>query len=407
MKTKGHEGRRTNQKRGDWKIKFAIALVVVIVLVCCGSCAVGTITLLSPTHKATATVQAIAEATEAAKPTDTPVPTSMPTNTPKPTDTPKPAATSELPTNTPKPTTTNIATLGPPPTPIETAIPTPHGGGTGRIAFMSERDGNSEIYMMNADGSGAVRLTHNAATDWNPAWSPDGTRIAFASDLTGNFEIYVMNADGSGLTRLTYYPEWDTDPAWSPDGTQIAFVRDFRSKYGYTHPHIYVMNADGSEQVHLTIDQPAGCTFLSPTWSSDGTRIAFSTDCTGGPGGEKDIYVMNIDGSGSIRLAHTGLHFLDPNWSPDSTKIVYVMGNNIWVMNADSSGQTKLTKEYSTHDSDPAWSPDGSNIAFDSGSGPYADDTEIYIMNADGSGLTQLTNNDVYDGMPTWQPLAE
>lgn len=85
-----------------------------------------------------------------------------------------------------------------------------------KIAFVSYRDGNMEIYVMNADGSGVTRLTNHPGSDAHPAWSPDGRKIAFQSDRDGNSEIYVMNADGSGVTRLTYSPAYDGEPAWSP-----------------------------------------------------------------------------------------------------------------------------------------------------------------------------------------------
>lgn len=85
----------------------------------------------------------------------------------------------------------------------------------GKIVFDSDRDGNAEIYAMNADGSGATRITNHAGADIRPAASPDGTKIAFMSNRDGNFEIYVMNADGSGQTNLTSNPANDADPAWS------------------------------------------------------------------------------------------------------------------------------------------------------------------------------------------------
>ncbi len=89
---------------------------------------------------------------------------------------------------------------------------------TGQIAFVSDRDGNFEIYVMNADGSGQTNLTNNPAVDGllGIDWSPDGSRIAFTSDRDGNDEVYVMNADGSGLTNLTNNPADDSHPAWSP-----------------------------------------------------------------------------------------------------------------------------------------------------------------------------------------------
>ncbi|MCH7836091.1 MAG: PD40 domain-containing protein, partial [Chloroflexi bacterium] len=106
------------------------------------------------------------------------------------------------------------------------ATPTPTVGpgvsATGKIAFDSDRDGNFEVYVVNADGSGLSNLTGSPALDLGPAWSPDGSRIAFTSDRDGNIEIYVMNADGSGLTRLTDDPAGDRRPAWSPDGSGIT-----------------------------------------------------------------------------------------------------------------------------------------------------------------------------------------
>ena len=96
-------------------------------------------------------------------------------------------------------------------------------GTNGKIAFSSERDGNGEIYVMDADGSNPTNLTNNGATDGGPAWSPDGGKIAFTSERDGNYEIYVMDADGSNPTNLTNNSAWDSEPAWSPDGSKIAF----------------------------------------------------------------------------------------------------------------------------------------------------------------------------------------
>ena len=116
---------------------------------------------------------------------------------------------------------------------------------TGRIAFASDLDGNFEIYVMSADGSGQTRLTDNPAIDWQPSWSPEGTKIVFTSDRDGSSEIYVMNADGSDQARLT--DNFDLSPSWSPDGTSIAFTSQRDG-----HREIYVMSADGSGQANLT-----------------------------------------------------------------------------------------------------------------------------------------------------------
>ena len=115
-----------------------------------------------------------------------------------------------------------------------------------RIAFTSNRDGDSEIYVMNADGSGVTRLTNSGGD--HPSWSPDGRRIAFTSNGDGDSEIYVMNADGSGVTRLTNNDAVGiNDFSWSPDGRRIAFTSN-----GDGDSEIYVMNADGSGVTRLT-----------------------------------------------------------------------------------------------------------------------------------------------------------
>ena len=163
-----------------------------------------------------------------------------------------------------------------------------------RIAFASTGDGDWEIYVMNADGTGQTRLTVNTADDFSPAWSPDGGKIAFVSGRDGNFDIYVMNADGSGQTPLTNNPADEFDPDWSPDGIKIAFfsLRDDGDE------EIYVMTADGTGQTRLTTsiaDENA------PRWSPDSNKIAFQTLRDG----NYEIYVMNVDGTGQTNLPTT------------------------------------------------------------------------------------------------------
>jgi Tol biopolymer transport system component len=158
-----------------------------------------------------------------------------------------------------------------------------------KIAFTSDRfGGNDEIYVMDAtdsdiDGNGdnLTRLTTNTASDFQPAWSPDGSQIAFASDRDGNFEVFVMDADGSEPVNLTNAAAGDAEPDWSPDGTKIAFMS---ARNG--NAEIYMMNADGSEPKRLTKKAAAD---VDPVWSPDGTKIAFMSDRDGG---DLEIYVM-------------------------------------------------------------------------------------------------------------------
>ena len=178
-----------------------------------------------------------------------------------------PSPTAPVPTpvapspTTPVPTPVAAATRAPT-TSAATALPP--SGASGRIAFIAERDGNMEVYLMTPDGSGQTRLTNNTVDETKPAWSPDGARIAFTSKRDGNTEIYQMNADGSGQTRLTNNPATDTDPAWSPDGKQIIFSSTRDNKY-----EVYVMNADGSQATRLT--NTSGDNW-SPAWQPSKNR---------------------------------------------------------------------------------------------------------------------------------------
>lgn len=269
-------------------------------------------------------------------------------------------------------------------------------GVSGKIAFHSDRDGNWEIYVMNADGSGLARLTNNSVVDLNPAWSPDGTKIVFDRSRDG---IYVMNADGTGQARLTN--SFDTTPAWSPDGTKIVFS-SYRD--GEPNSEIYVMNADGTGQTRRTNNSVID---NDPAWSPDGMKIAFVRAVFGG---QSQIYLMNADGSGQAQLSPSDGRLVNgPNWSPDGTKIAYGGGfgfgatADIYVINADGSGQTNLTPSTPGSETVPAWSPDSTKIAFVSDRDGI--NAHIYVMNADGSGQTSLTNNPANNDSPDWQPL--
>ena len=259
-----------------------------------------------------------------------------------------------------------------------------------RIAFYSLRDGHSEIYTMNADGSNQTRLTNNPEGNYFPSWKSDGTKITFASNRDGNSEIYTMNADGTGQTRLTNNPAYDTGPSRSPDGTKIAFDSDRDG-----NDEIYVMNADGTGQTRLTNN--AGLDFY-PSWSPDGKKITFYSSRDG----NFEIYVMNADGSNQTRLTNNTAADHDPCFSPDGTKIAfhsYRDGNyEIYVMNADGSNQTRLTNN-TNWDQHPTWSPDGTKIVFN---GYRGSSHEIIVMNADGSNQTLLTNDLANDYMPNW-----
>ncbi len=262
--------------------------------------------------------------------------------------------------------------------------------GPGRIAFHSGRDGNLEIYVMNADGSNQTRLTTNAADDRHADWSPDGHRIAFSSMRDGNSDIYVMTGDGSGQTNMTFWPYYDDHAAWSPEGSRIAWTRV--TSDGADTEIVFATN--GGNRMNLTSN---GRPDESSAWSPDGNRVAFARQLLDG---NWDIYVVSADRSSETRLTDNPAMDKHPDWSPDGGRIAFSSdrdGNTgIYVMNADGSNQARVSA--GTGDF-PAWSPDGSEIAFAS---DRDGNLEIYIVGADGSNERRITNNPAEDSWPSW-----
>ncbi len=303
----------------------------------------------------------------------------------------------------------------------------------GHIAFASTRNSQAfNIYTITPDGGFPLRLTDDVSSvntfptyDFDPTWSPDGSKLAFVSNRGGGFQIFTMNADGSNVQRLTNEPADNYQPAWSPDGTKIAFTRGggcailakpkiVPADDNPCIPFIYVMNADGSNLVKLSQNEyEAG-----PVWSPDGSKIAFSTTKYTNPV-NFDIYVMNADGSNRTQLTNDSFIDFVTSWSPDGAKLAFssdrdtaqsgVYRFQIYTMNADGSNQVRLTNN-SVDDNGPVFSPDGTKIAFQRGtSSPVnpSDNTEIFVMDADGSNQKNITNNSADDfGPPRWQSLS-
>ncbi|MDP9389616.1 MAG: hypothetical protein M3Q48_17300 [Actinomycetota bacterium] len=285
-------------------------------------------------------------------------------------------------------------------------------GANGRIACEGGRGDprNPEVFTINPDGSGERVLTDHPLRDGDPSWSPDGTKIAFESSRDGGSEVYVMNADGTGVTRLTFNgPAEDRGTNWSPDGTQIVFhsarfpVVDPIPGHGHSSLEIFKMNADGSNQTRLTENKFQDSL---PVWSPDGTKIAFTTNRDS----DFEIYVMNADGSNPTRLTSSPGEDAHPMWSPDGSKITFHSRRtgtlDIFVMNADGTGVTQVTNTSQTHEFFPVWSPDGTMLSFTGNT--LGAGFDVYVMNADGTNITRITFNDadVFDGRCEWGRLT-
>lgn len=292
------------------------------------------------------------------------------------------------------------------------------------ILFVSNRDGNNEIYVMNADGSNVKRLTEDAANDSQPTWAPDGKTIAFVSDRAGHSDIYTMNADGSNVTALVQSTgAVMLNPVYSPDGQQVAF----EMKDGL-NGEIFVMNADGSGLTNLTGSPTIE---MDPTWSADGKQIAFvSWRDDGSETPTFEIYVMGADGSNPQPITSTPQDYeYAITWSPDGKRILFVNGyveNNAGLDNFmlmengnlyltigdDFMTITEVTNSLCSIKPDgsdrkcldvgglsPSWSPDGKQIAFV----PTSNDMTIAVMKSSGSDIrtimSEATLSDTGNGL--------
>ncbi len=267
------------------------------------------------------------------------------------------------------------------------------------------------IYALDLRNFQAVQLTDQFGAQYGvgypPVWSPDGRRILYSSDHTGNDEVYVMNADGSAVTNLTRHQADDMEPCWSPDGRTIYFRS---SRNGPTKGEIYAMSADGSNVRQLT--KLGGGTPGGLAISPDGQRLAFYS--------KSNLYAINADGTGQIKLTSDSKSNYNPAWSPDGTRIAFdsqrsgerdksgkFLNTDIYVVTVpDDAGDPKIVRLTTDSEEDqvPVWTPDGTMIAFES---KHDGLTELYLINADGTGLTRLTEHeDWIDFRPVWQPAT-
>ena len=255
-----------------------------------------------------------------------------------------------------------------------------------KIAFTSVRDGNEDIYLMNLDGTGEIRLTSFSARDSQPSLSPDGSKVAFVSDSGGWSQIYIVNADGSGLKQLTMHVGGCMAPVFSPDGKTIAFtsVKKTDPTIAALLSDVYIMDADGKNKRQLTALQG----FSYPmAFSPDGKHLLFYSS-EHGPNP-----MCKIDTKGAEEVQVLAERCSSAQYSPDGSRIVFQSGralersDDIYVMNADGTGIKRLTTN-GAHD--PSFTPDGKLIVFTKW---HDGNFGIGIMNADGTNEKMITSS--------------
>jgi TolB protein len=260
---------------------------------------------------------------------------------------------------------------------------------TSKIVYVSERDGNREIYMMDYDGQRERRITANDYLDILPTWSGDNERIVYTSYRKGAPDLYAFNIY-TGKTEIisTGGTNWGAD--WSAQGDQLAYTS---TKGGLAQ--IYVRDMQTGKERQLTFNRIID---TSPCFSPSGKQIVFTSERMGTP----QIYIMGADGTNVRRLTFEGNYHDSPAWSPDGERIAYVSrieGRfDIYVYNLSSNSISKLT-ENAGRNENPSWSPDGRHLVFASNrQGTY----QLYTVDYDGANLKKLTSKGG-NLTPDWQ----
>ncbi|MBI4834607.1 MAG: PD40 domain-containing protein [Planctomycetes bacterium] len=276
----------------------------------------------------------------------------------------------------------------------------------GKIAFISNREGQYEVYVMNPDGSKCKPVTKTGGFKDFVAWSPDGMKLVFDSHpISEATELYTVNIDGRGLSRLTKNDAEDRAPVWSPDGRWIAFSSSSvesktENSRSYNPPDIWVVRPDGSGLKQLTSGK-GGAENIS--WSSGSDRLVYRSSRDN----SFRIFSIDIDGGDEKQLTDSDGWDDFPVCSPKDDSILFLsskIGEGVKVFSMDSEGTNKTQLDVKILDRKPLiWSPDGSLVIVQcSPHGHFTND--ICIMKADGSEFKNLTDSKDEELSPSWSP---
>lgn len=286
-----------------------------------------------------------------------------------------------------------------------------------RLVFARGAEGATGIWTMRGDRSQLRQLTPTAM-DTQPALSPNGALVAFESRRDGNGELYLVNADGTGLRRLTRTPDLrEGRPAWHPDGRRLAFHSMPRDETSLDNPDLEVLDVVTGARSRLT--STPGTKEVKPAWSPDGRSIAFEAGepavATAAP--NDDIWVMRLSDGHRTRITdHPGREWF-PAWSPDGRQLAFMSGRDgtfdVYVARADGSDERRVTTGL-TYDTMPTWSPDGSRLLYAEDDGVAVPSPGVYAavgttqsslvsVRPDGSGRVVVTSGAI-DHAPSYRP---
>jgi len=266
---------------------------------------------------------------------------------------------------------------------------------TTKIAFVSNRDGNDEVYFMDYDGARQERFTFNAVQDYMPALAPGGQHLAYTSYRSLVPGLYIDDIFENKRTAVSL-KGMNFAPAFSADGKKLAFSSSMDG-----NAEIYVADVEFSPtrvgRVRRLTFNPAVDT--APSWSPNGREVVFTSD----RGGTAQIYIMDAEGANPRRISFGANHHDAPAWSPNGDKIVYVARvDNVFDLYLFhvQSGQIKKLTESNARNESPSWSPDGRHLVFTSN---MKGGLHLFTIDADGQNLRQLTFRGD-NKLPAWSP---